>query len=472
MPETATARGGFGPPDLPSPKRILTLKARVNVEKETIWDNVRANIASGVPWLDRALGTGSIAIVGGGPSLHNYLDEIGACADRPIMALNAAHDFLIERDIIPRYQVMLDARPENVEFVANPRDGVTYLVASQCDPAVFEALAGRDVRMWHASAGGTVSDVLRHSAHARAAGSHIEIGGGCTVGLRALYLAYAAGYTDLHLYGYDSCKSGADHHAYAQELNDNDEEITVEVDGEFWATTATMAKQAYQFQSHAVTLSRAGVEITVHGGGLLNTVARSMHRPIDPTNLAAVEARKYAVLWSMDSYRKYAPGEAYVEEACVRLGAGAGDTLIDFGCGTGRAAAAFQDRGLNVVGVDHAVNCLDEGVEVPLCVACLWDLPEPLSARFGFCTDVMEHIPPEKVIDTLQGIHDATEAAFFVICTEDDSFGELIGERLHLTVRPSAWWTTVLEKIWPSVEVTRLAHGLKAIVKRENVCLQ
>src|SRR5262245_3382513 len=70
------------------------------------------------------------------------------------------------------------------------------------------------------------------------------------------------------------------------------------------------------------------------------------------------------------------------------------------------------------------------------------DLEEriPITAEYGFCSDVMEHIPPDKVDRVLTNILLAAQSVWFSISTEMDNCGGLIGETLHLTVRPFSWW--------------------------------
>lgn len=167
------------------------------------------------------------------------------------------------------------------------------------------------------------------------------------------------------------------------------------------------------------------------------------------TDEIAAETAKYRKAWSYDRYRKVAPGEALVGAAATIMGCRAGETLIDWGCGTGRAAAAFQALGMKVTGFDIADNCLDSAVDVPLVVGCLWDPPPGLSALYGYCTDVLEHIPPKQVGPVLDGIAERTrKAAFFQVATFHDGFGKVLGEPLHLTVRPADWWLGRLEKRW------------------------
>ena len=127
--------------------------------------------------------------------------------------------------------------------------------------------------------------------------------------------------------------------------------------------------------------------------------------------------------------------------------------MIDFGCGTGRGAQALRDMGMNVRAVDFAPNCLDPEVRVPFVQACLWDLP-PMRAKWGYCTDVMEHIPTEKVIDVLQGIRDRVQGCYFSIATGEDDLGHIAGRKLHLTLMTAEQWAEVLGRYWTNLNIT------------------
>lgn len=173
-------------------------------------------------------------------------------------------------------------------------------------------------------------------------------------------------------------------------------------------------------------------------------------------SLTGREQAKYEKMWGYDQYRHNAPGEKCVYQAIDTLGMVPGDTVIDFGCGTGRPALALQDAGMVVTAVDFASNCMDgePRAKVAFFNACLWDMPASLRAKWGFCTDVMEHIPSERVDDVLQSIREATiHGAFFQIATRPDRMGRLIGEPLHLTVRDADWWRDKLKQHWSSAQV-------------------
>ena len=170
--------------------------------------------------------------------------------------------------------------------------------------------------------------------------------------------------------------------------------------------------------------------------------------------IAERERNKYERMWNVSAYRNHAPGESLANYAFATMKMRKGDKLIDFGCGTGRPAAQFQRLGASVTGIDHATNCLDQGVNITFLQCCLWNLPPDLLCDYGYCTDVMEHIPPEKVDDVLSEIRRVVRnKVFFQIATFPDGMGKRIGETLHLSVHGPEWWSAKLSKHWGSVIV-------------------
>jgi SAM-dependent methyltransferase len=157
------------------------------------------------------------------------------------------------------------------------------------------------------------------------------------------------------------------------------------------------------------------------------------------------EAIKYGRLWAMPEYRDVAPGEVFATVFLQQARPRHGSHVIDFGCGTGRGAVALHDVGLKVTMLDFARNCLDDAVRERISENFAFkkhDLenPSPVIAEYGFCTDVMEHIPLAKAGLVLDNILRAAKHCFFSISTQDDIRGDLIGEKLHLTVQPYEWW--------------------------------
>ena len=76
-----------------------------------------------------------------------------------------------------------------------------------------------------------------------------------------------------------------------------------------------------------------------------------------------------------------------------------------------------------------------------------------LSFDWSFCCDVLEHIPPEKVDAVLQTILRSTDrGGLLTIAHYPDSMGSRIGETLHLTVKPWAWWAERLTDAAQQIE--------------------
>jgi 2-polyprenyl-3-methyl-5-hydroxy-6-metoxy-1,4-benzoquinol methylase len=171
------------------------------------------------------------------------------------------------------------------------------------------------------------------------------------------------------------------------------------------------------------------------------------------------ERAKYERMWSFEQYRRCAPGESAASHF-LKVARPRPDTrIIDFGTGTGRGAMMLALLGrMKVDMVDFAANCLDTEVRAMLVsqshalkffqADLATSLPEELpAAEFGFCTDVMEHIPEEQVSAVLSNILKKAQHCYFQISTTDDSCGRLIGEKLHLSVHPAAWWLDQFRKL-------------------------
>lgn len=183
--------------------------------------------------------------------------------------------------------------------------------------------------------------------------------------------------------------------------------------------------------------------------------------------MKAQEQAKYEKIWSFSDYRKVSPGEILVENAISEMCMPEGASLVDFGCGTGRAAQYFKDLGFYVIGVDFASNCLDPDVDIIFRQKCIWE-PMGLKSDYGFCTDVMEHIPPEYVDQTLSQISNTVRHhCYFQIACRKDGYGRLIGEPLHLTVRTAKWWENTLSEHFTSVRVCK-ADNSKIIAVATN----
>lgn len=406
-------------PDATIPLTVPVIVAP-NTAPTQIDANVRANAALPLPWFMAAEPHDGVAVIcGGGPSLAESAAAIKALGG-DVFGLNGAAGWLL-RHGIDCTQVMIDAQEISSGLVAPAR---RHLMASHVHPRTIAA-AERPT-LFHLNFAG-LEDML--PAERVEEGGYTLLGGGVSVGITAAVLAYAMGYRTLHFFGYDSSNAGEATHAYPQPHNAAIPTMRVDWAGRSFIASMPMKLQAEAFFRIAEQLREEGCTLHVHGDGLL---------PAMWNNPPQTEREKYQLLWALGSYRDTAPGEDAVDEF-LRVARPDG-LIVDFGCGTGRAALRLHGEGFRVLCVDFADNCRDpEARALPFLLADLTQ-PLPLRGDCGLCTDVMEHIPPEDVDTVLANVMAAAGRCYFQIATVPDEFGATIGARLHLTVRGHSWW--------------------------------
>lgn len=245
-------------------------------------ENVRSACDRTLPWVTAAKPhEGHVSIIGGGPSMRDHVREIThrKSTGQQLWAVNGSAAFLREHGLIPDGHVLVDARPENVKFLDGASPETMHYLASQCDPSMFKL---ERVTLWHANSPG-MEELLSGMQETAL------IGGGSTVGLQALALAFVLGYRKIHLYGFDSSYRGVEGHAYAQALNTEDAVVTAVIGDRTFRTTPWMVQQAEEFLSTAVELERQGTVITVHGDGMLPYVFNELPRPMTAAEIRAAE---------------------------------------------------------------------------------------------------------------------------------------------------------------------------------------
>lgn len=164
------------------------------------------------------------------------------------------------------------------------------------------------------------------------------------------------------------------------------------------------------------------------------------------------ERRKYEHVWTHDAYRINSPGLADAEKVGLveELRKRNCRTVLDAGCGSGKLLQKLMTEHageFDVHGFDISDNCLDPFFDDikndVLTVGCLWNADEmPGEYDAVICTDVLEHVPTERVPDVLANLRRCTRKfAYLAIALFPDGFGpKLLGEPLHLTVQPPNWW--------------------------------
>jgi uncharacterized Rossmann fold enzyme len=242
-----------------------------NVPDEKLRANVLSAMARDCKWVEPGNDARTAIIVGGGPSIATNLFYIRGMqmSGAKVYATNKTFSYLVDNGITPDAHVMLDARQENIEFV-HVGDVPRYY-ASQCHPSVLAA-AGDELICWHAA-------MSSYQPLLDKAGVP-SIGGGTTVGMKAIVLAYLLGHRHINLFGFDSSyDDGAHHHAYPQSLNDGEKTLDVRVGGRSFRCAPWMVTQAEDFKEHVPLLLENGCTIRVFGDGLIPHIASLLKPP-------------------------------------------------------------------------------------------------------------------------------------------------------------------------------------------------
>jgi Protein of unknown function DUF115 len=213
-----------------------------------------------------------IAIVGGGPSLAETVDDLRRYKN--IMVCGSAHDWLVEQYVYADWCVVCDPDPIMAKYLTwrQWRKHTKYLVASQCAPETFDELKNRDVILWHCRGPEVESSDIWGE------GQRVLVGGGCTVLTRAIFLAVTFGFRNLHLFGCDTCVTDR-HHAYdfATDRESIGELTPIRLgdpnSGPQFMMADYMIGQLFDFKKTLEVLgNRARFE--VHGGGALAELMR------------------------------------------------------------------------------------------------------------------------------------------------------------------------------------------------------
>lgn len=256
----------------------------------------------------------SIAICGGGPSLGHNLHVLRDLQKRgtKVAVINRTQDYLLNLPkthgvpwIKPWAGVLLEPTPNAANYMT-PTSGVRYYISSQCAPQTFDKFEKNEHYIWHARAKPELEACLTDQERAIMVPTT-----GSTCGMRSIMLFYMMGFTDIHLFGFDSCYSnhqienglmGTDGaprlHSYQKPETIHDlKEMCVKgfPDGDRrYFGNGNMLAQADEFQRflewRADSLKNRRLDphrIIVHGFGLIPDIAREYGLHIDNIKDAA-----------------------------------------------------------------------------------------------------------------------------------------------------------------------------------------
>lgn len=125
--------------------------------------------------------------------------------------------------------------------------------------------------------------------------------------------------------------------------------------------------------------------------------------------------------WGADGWKHAASVAKFAKEIGAK-------TILDYGCGQGRLRMSLEQaqQPYDVFEYDPAIEGKSQ-------------LPKP--ADLVACTDVLEHIEPEKIDNVLEHIWKlANKGVFLVVSTRPANKILPDGRNAHLIVEPATWW--------------------------------
>lgn len=384
------------------------------------------------------------AVVCFGPSLNDTWEEIRKF--KYIFTCSGAHKFLIERGIVPTWHCEVDPRPHKVKLIGPPHKDVQYLIASACHPDLFAHLQGFDIKLWHIFADeDDASRVLPYG--------HWSLIGGGSVGLRALVLARFLGFVNLHIFGMDGNVGPSGLHAAAHPMQPT-KTSPCEFEGVTYQTTPSVLECARQTFSELDQLW--DVTATFYGEGLVQAMAKT-HVYNRKKRTIFVAFQKMELI--SDDFREL---NKQLHRDKLMYGVGGGDhatavialaehlnttSILDYGCGKGFLSRALP---FPIWEYDPAIP----GKDAP-----------PRSAELVICTDVLEHIEPDKLFSVLCDIRRCvSRIGYFVIDTGPAKKQYADGRNTHLIQEDKAWWVAQISQFFVIGKVTETKSKLTIVV--------
>lgn len=249
----------------PAPLAPLHLHYEVCELPENIERNIRLTMASeykSYMLLLRPEHERVLSIAGFGPSLKDTWERLTG----DIWACNGAHNWLIERGVIPKYAMFWDAA-EVVSSFVTPHPDVTYIVASRCHRSVFEALEGHKVFVFHAAGDKNIEAMLEEFKRYEPMCAH-----GSAAVTTSMLVASNLGYRNMRIFGADSSYTGE--YTHAKESLVQEQLLEIWMNGRRFQSTSWLAGQVEDFKIIGPALAQQGIDIEFHGDGLLQECAR------------------------------------------------------------------------------------------------------------------------------------------------------------------------------------------------------
>jgi hypothetical protein len=205
----------------------------------------------------------TLSIIANGPSARE------APLEGVTLALNGALRLFTDRGLAPTFWAACDPQPLVAEFLKDAPEDTVYLVASKCDPSVFQALVGRRVVLWHV-----------HEEATAPLFTTSRIAPGVSITICAFELMARLGYRAFETWGWDGCLfEDREQHAIPQAAINADLILIFRKPGSTAEPTEdaqegdrvfhTSRTWAHEAEDAVQALRGFPFDVTIHGGGYI-----------------------------------------------------------------------------------------------------------------------------------------------------------------------------------------------------------
>lgn len=244
--------------------------------KKLLYENMRANFSKGIPDLQEITNsrTGSVIIVGGGPSVDGKIAELRNLhhSGVPLIAISRMYPWCLKNDIRPNYVVSLDCSKEQEAGFVDIQPETTHLMASVTRPEIVDLILEKNAKVYLFDS----RDDRKIKALRREAGYQAVtvVNGGGSVTVLCISLALNLGFQKLHIFGFDCMLPSPEIHHAADIAGESVplKLIDVTVNGENLTTTPSFLEFAGQALDLFSVAHEEGMldEVKVYGDSLIN----------------------------------------------------------------------------------------------------------------------------------------------------------------------------------------------------------
>lgn len=127
-------------------------------------------------------------------------------------------------------------------------------------------------------------------------------------------------------------------------------------------------------------------------------------------------------------------------------------TILDAGCGRGNILKYLLDQGVSMFGIELSRICCEKYLkELPVANSDIVSWSGEKHTYAGcICTDVVEHIPPNQLDNTLQALGSMSPSAFIGIANHSSIHN---GHELHVIQEGIGWWVRKLGEYYSEITV-------------------